>query len=74
MAFPAKQKELSPFVAARKAGELVSFVRNDHEVFGTIVKILENSVIVKISDEDAKRIGAASDLTVVSHKHYNVPD
>ncbi|SIT75599.1 DUF2187 family protein [Edaphobacillus lindanitolerans] len=74
VAFPAKQKEPSAFVAARSTGELISFVRNNHEVFGTIVKILENSVIVKLSKADARRIGAASEMTVVSHKHYTVTE
>nr|WP_328799649.1 DUF2187 family protein [Savagea serpentis] len=52
--------------------EKIAFVRNDHEVTGTIHKILENSVIVRISDRDAELIGAPSDLTVVAHKNYSV--
>ena len=72
MAFPRREKEISDFVAARKIDEEISFVRNDHEVSGTIFKILENSVIVEISSKDAERIGAASNLTVVSHKNYSV--
>ncbi|MBE1555329.1 DUF2187 family protein [Sporosarcina limicola] len=72
MAFPRREKEVLPFVAARKIDEKISFVRNDHKVNGTIFKILENSVIVEISGEDAERIGAASNLTVVSHKNYSV--
>ncbi|MBO1914989.1 DUF2187 family protein, partial [Microvirga sp. 3-52] len=44
----------------------------DYKVYGTIYKILENSVIVQISNEDADLIGAASNLTVVSHKNYSV--
>jgi uncharacterized protein YkvS len=72
MAFPRREKEVSDFVAARKIDEEISFVRNDHEVNGTIFKILENSVIVEISPKDAERIGAASNLTVVSHKNYSI--
>ena len=72
MAFPRKDKPVSDFVAARHVDEEISFVRNDHEVNGTIHKILENSVIVKISEDDADRIGVASNLTVVSHKNYSV--
>lgn len=72
MAFPRKEKDVSDFVAARKIDEEISFVRNDHEVSGTIFKILENSVIVEISLKDAEKIGAASNLTVVSHKNYSV--
>ncbi len=72
MAFPRREKPVSDFVAARHIDEEISFVRNDHEVNGTIHKILENSVIVKISEDDADRIGAASNLTVVSHKNYSV--
>ena len=72
MAFPLKEKEVSPFVAERKIDEKISFVRNDYEVNGTIFKILENSVIVEISPKDAERIGAASNLTVVAHKNYSI--
>lgn len=72
MAFPRKERPISDFVAARKVDEKISFVRNDHEVSGTIYKILENSVIVQLSNEDADLIGAASNLTVVSHKNYSV--
>lgn len=72
MAFPRKEKDVSDFVSARHIDEEITFVRNDHEVNGTIHKILENSVIVKISDDDADRIGAASNLTVVAHKNYSV--
>ncbi|MFS0690259.1 DUF2187 family protein [Sporosarcina sp. Marseille-Q4943] len=72
LAFPRREKPVSDFVAARHIDEEISFVRNDHEVNGTIHKILENSVIVKISEDDADRIGAASNLTVVSHKNYSV--
>jgi uncharacterized protein YkvS len=72
MAFPRREKEVSDFVAARKIDEQISFVRNEHEVNGTIFKILENSVIVEISSKDAELIGAASNLTVVSHKNYSI--
>jgi uncharacterized protein YkvS len=72
LAFPRKARPVSDFVAARKIDEEISFVRNNHEVNGTIYKILENSVIVQISQKDADLIGAASDLTVVSHKNYSV--
>ena len=54
MAFPRKEKQVSDFVAARKIDEEISFVRNDHEVNGTIFKILENSVIVQISIEGCR--------------------
>ena len=74
MAFPRKERPVSDFVAARKVDEEISFVRNDHKVYGTIYKILENSVIVQISTEDADLIGAASSLTVVSHKNYSVDE
>lgn len=74
MAFPRKERPVSDFVAARKIDEEISFVRNNHEVHGTIYKILENSVIVQISKKDADLIGAASNLTVVSHKNYSVEE
>ncbi|HEY4565914.1 DUF2187 domain-containing protein [Planococcaceae bacterium Storch 2/2-2] len=72
MSFPRREKKVSDFVAARQIDEEISFVRNDHKVVGKIHKILENSVIVKLSKEDAELIGAPSELTVVSHKKYSV--
>ncbi len=72
LSFPRREKKVSDFVAAREVNEKISFVRNDHKVIGTIEKILENSVIVEISEEDADKIGAPSTLTVVSHKKYSV--
>lgn len=72
MTFPRKEKDVCDFVAAREIDEEISFVRNDHRVNGTIFKILENSVIVELSEADAERIGAASNLTVVSHKNYSI--
>ncbi|KXH83796.1 DUF2187 family protein [Sporosarcina sp. HYO08] len=72
MSFPRRTKEVCDFVAEREIDEKISFIRNDHEVNGTIVKILENSVIVEISPKDADLIQAASNLTVVSHKNYSV--
>ncbi|EGQ26377.1 DUF2187 family protein [Mammaliicoccus sciuri] len=72
LAFPRKDRPISDFVASRYVDEVISFNRNQHEVSGTIHKILENSVIVKISEADAEQIGAASNMTVVAHKNYTV--
>ena len=72
MSFPRQEKKVSDFVAARQIDEKISFVRNEHKVIGKIHKILDNSVIVKISERDALKIGAPSDMTVVSHKKYSI--
>ena len=72
LTFARQEKELSPFVAARYVGEEIHFSRNGFDVKGRIHKILEQSVIVELSDEDALNIGAKSNLTVVSHKKYSV--
>jgi len=72
LTFARSDKEVTPFVAERYVGEAVSFSRNGFKVMGRIHKILENSVIVELSDEDALLIGAKSNLTVVSHKNYTV--
>lgn len=72
MTFARQEKEVSPFVAARFVGEEIKFTRNGFEVKGRIHKILEQSVIVELSDEDAEKIGAKSNLTVVSHKNYSI--
>ncbi|MFX3673536.1 MAG: DUF2187 family protein [Paenisporosarcina sp.] len=74
MTFQKQPKEVSEFVKARKVREKITFVRKNLKVEGTIFKILENSCIVEISKKDAKRIGALSNLTVVSHKNYEVQE
>ena len=56
MSFQRQPKEVSPFVAARKIDEKISFTRNDHEVQGTIFKILEQSVIVESQLKMPKRL------------------
>lgn len=53
-------------------GEEVVFVRKSIEVTGKVEKHLENSVIVQISNSDAKELGYESQLTVVSHKNYQI--
>lgn len=72
LTFARQEKEVSPFVAARYVGEEIKFSRNGFDVKGRIHKILDHSVIVELSDEDAQHIGAKSNLTVVSHKKYSV--
>lgn len=72
MTFARQEKEVSPFIAARSIGEEIKFSRNGFEVVGKIDKILEHSVIVELSSQDAHKIGAKSNLTVVSHKKYTV--
>ncbi|WJY26666.1 DUF2187 family protein [Sporosarcina trichiuri] len=72
MAFPRKEQPVSDFVSARHPGEQISFMRHGVHVSGSIHKILDNSVIVEISESDAVQIGAASNLTVVAHKNYTV--
>lgn len=48
----------------------VIFERNGYEIKGTIQKNLEKSVIVEVSQEDAKRIDLPNCLTVVNHNNY----
>lgn len=51
-------------------GLRVSFVKNAEVITGIIVKVLERSVIIEISQEDADKIESPSTLTVVNHNYY----
>lgn len=50
----------------------VSFIRNNIKVNGKIIKALERSAIIEISQEDADKIESPSTLTVVNHDHYKL--
>ncbi|MGM7723088.1 DUF2187 family protein [Metabacillus sp. Hm71] len=50
----------------------VSFVRNNTKVKGIIIKVLDRSAIIEISEEDADKIESPSTLTVVHHSNYEI--
>jgi uncharacterized protein YkvS len=51
-------------------GDVVLFSRHGTAFFGTVTKIKEASVIVKISQNDAHKLDLQTPFTVVSHKNY----
>lgn len=53
-------------------GDKILFKRNNLSIIGTVVKVNEASVIVKIDDSDAEKIKIDTPLTVVAHKNYEV--
>ncbi|WP_214483767.1 DUF2187 family protein [Bacillus sp. SM2101] len=55
-----------------KVGEVVSFERQNTKIEGKIIKILERSAIVELSDEAADKIESPSNLTVVNHNNYSI--
>lgn len=55
-----------------REGSLISFQRNGFNIFGEVVKVKEDSVLVSISSADAKRLNIETPITVVSHKHYQL--
>ncbi|KKI88941.1 hypothetical protein WQ54_28925 [Bacillus sp. SA1-12] len=50
----------------------VFFIRNNQKVKGKIIKVLDRSAILEISQEDADKIESPSTLTVVNHNHYEM--
>jgi uncharacterized protein YkvS len=50
----------------------VSFIRNNEKVKGKIIKALDRSAIIEISQEDADKIESPSTLTVVNHNNYKI--
>ena len=53
-------------------GDLINFKRNGISIIGEVVKVKEESVIVKISEEHAEFLRYDTSLTVVSHKNYQI--
>jgi uncharacterized protein YkvS len=50
----------------------VSFIRNNTKANGKIIKVLDRSAIIEISQEDADKIESLSTLTVVNHGNYKI--
>lgn len=63
-----KMKKMGEFLV----GLEVSFVRNNTKVKGIIIKALDRSAIIEISQEDADKIESPSTLTVVHHSNYEI--
>jgi len=53
-------------------GDKVLFKRNKLSILGEVVKVKEESVIVKISESDAEKLKIETPLTVVAHKNYKI--
>lgn len=53
-------------------GDNVRFKRRGLIIEGVVEKIRENSVLVKISLLESRFLDLENQLTVVSHKHYEV--
>jgi uncharacterized protein YkvS len=53
-----------------KQGDKVTFSRNGMLFEGTVVTINENTVIVEISEDDAKLLLLPNNRTVVRHSNY----
>ncbi|KKK38452.1 hypothetical protein WQ57_07535 [Mesobacillus campisalis] len=65
-AFANKQRTLQNV----QVGDLVLCSRHGIAFFGTVTKVKESSVIVKLSQEDAQKLDLETPFTVVSHKNY----
>jgi len=50
----------------------VLFIRNNEKVKGKIIKALDRSAIIEISQEDADKIESPITLTVVNHNNYKI--
>ncbi|WP_409974502.1 DUF2187 family protein [Bacillus sp. Bva_UNVM-123] len=61
-----------PIAIIAIVGDKILFKRNKLSISGEVVKVKEESVIVKISDSDAEKIKIETPLTVVAHKNYEI--
>lgn len=55
-----------------KIGQKIRFKRNDIEITGIVSLVKENSVIVDISDEEAKKLDYSTNKTLVRHSKYEI--
>ncbi|HLU23098.1 MAG TPA: DUF2187 family protein [Bacillaceae bacterium] len=55
-----------------KIGDKVIFTRQGYSIVGKVTIVKEESVIVYISNMDAKRLKIDTPVTVVAHKNYKV--
>ncbi|PPA70607.1 DUF2187 family protein [Jeotgalibacillus proteolyticus] len=59
-------------MAIANVGQFVRFTRHGFEITGEVTKILERSVIVNISEDDALLLDYGTNFTVVSHENYEL--
>jgi uncharacterized protein YkvS len=51
-------------------GDKIEFKRKKHIVNGVVTSLRENTVIVSLENDDAKKLELPDHQTVVSHKNY----
>ncbi|NQD67588.1 DUF2187 family protein [Bacillus haikouensis] len=51
-------------------GDKIEFKRKKHIVNGVVTSLRENTVIVSVENNDAKKLDLPDHQTVVSHKNY----
>ncbi|KIL52107.1 DUF2187 family protein, partial [Jeotgalibacillus soli] len=59
-------------MTAANVGQFIRFTRHGLEITGEVTKILERSVIVSITEEDALLLDYGTNFTVVSHDNYEI--
>jgi uncharacterized protein YkvS len=55
-----------------KIGSNIHFHRKGIDVYGEVIMVRENSVIVKIDPKTAKSLEIGNSLTVVNHLRYKM--
>lgn len=55
-----------------RVGDVIEFERKRRIIEGTVKKIRENTVVVRIPEKDRYELGYLTDLTVVNHSRYRV--
>lgn len=53
-------------------GQKIRFKRNNMVITGIVSLVKDNSVIVDISNEDAKKLEYSTNKTVVNHSNYEI--
>ena len=68
------QKEKNVFLHKKKAntGDVILFERNNNTFEGTVFHVRTNSVLVEISNKDAKILGYEQPNTVIGHGKYSI--
>lgn len=68
------RNEKKVFFNRKKAnkGDVILFERNNNTYEGTVFLVRTNSVLVEISNQDAKTLGYEQPNTVVGHGKYTI--
>jgi uncharacterized protein YkvS len=59
-------------IKVANTGDKILFQRKGQKITGKVVKVKEESVLVSVTQQDAKLLHIETPITVVAHKNYQL--